>query len=299
MELRQIRYFVVLAEELHFGRAASKIPIAQSALSQQIKKLEEELNGQLFYRDTHQVLLTEVGEVFLKQATSILTAVHEAEAAVEQTIRGEHGTLRIGFVEAALWDILPTLIHSYKQKYPHVDIIPHQMTTAMQLDALMQDQIQLGIVGSQRPDPAIQYHLIREERCLLALPPTHPLTKKETIAIHDLVNEPFVAIRREAGAFYFDQFIQTCMANGFSPTIALTADNMQSLLAFVAAGMGIALIHESSKNSRSDLCYREVEGNIPTLYNLFFAWKHQNPANALTHFLNEALPLFPDKPNAT
>ncbi|GCF94358.1 LysR family transcriptional regulator [Enterococcus florum] len=295
MELRQIRYFVILAEELHFGRAAARIPIAQSALSQQIKKLEDELNSSLFYRDKHQVVLTEVGKVFWQHALRILQTIKETETAVSQLIDGEYGTLNIAFVEAALWDIIPRLISSYKQKHPNVEIIPHQMNTHMQIEALSQDWIQLGIVGAKLTAPDIHYYPIREERCLLALSPNHPLSEKKSVDIKDLAKERFVAIRREAGTFYFDQFIQTCMENGFSPNIVLTADRMQSLMAFVASNMGVALIHESSRNIRSDLRYLEVDGIISSPYQLFFAWKNQKNTNTLAYFLKEAFLIFPKK----
>lgn len=295
MELRQICYFVVLAEELHFGRAAERIPIAQSALSQQIRNLEEELGSRLFDRDTHMVALTETGDVFLKQALNILAALREAEMAVARTETGDYGKLNIGFVEAALWEVIPSLIRSFKEKFPHVEIRPHQMNSLSQIDALHQNEIQVGIVGTASLRSDLNYRLLRNEPYFAALPFDHPFAKRQKIQITDLTKENFVVIRRESGTFYYDQFIQTCMANGFSPNIVLTADRMQALLAFVASDIGIALIHESAKMIRSDLCYLPIEGKIPEPYSLFIAWKDQNPDILVENFLEKALLLYPGK----
>lgn len=293
MELRQIRYFVILAEELHFGRAAKRICIAQSALSQQIQKLEDELGSSLFTRNTHKVELTETGFVFLKRARSILDEVRQAETAVSQAEHGYSGKLTMGFVEAALWDIAPPLIRSFIQKYPQVEFVPYQMNTLTQIEALKRHKLQIGIVGSKVPLPDFDYHLIREEECVLAVPSWHPLANKKQVAIKDLANERFVAIRRESGAFYFDQFIQTCMDNGFSPTIVLTADKMQPLLAFVAGGIGVTLIHESAKNFRKDLCYIPLNGVIQTRYKLFLTWRVNEQSKVVTNFVEEARSIFP------
>lgn len=289
MELRQIRYFVILAEELHFGRAAEKIPIAQSALSQQIKNLEEELDACLFHRDTHKVALTEVGEVFLKQAQKILAVIRETEEAVSQTVDG----LNMGFVEAAFYEVLPNLLRSFKQKYPLVEIIPHQLNSQAQIDGLKHEELDVGIVGTKMLLPDVNYHLIREEAHYLAIPSWHPLAQQKEIRLKNLANENFVAIRRSAGAFYYDQFIQACMTNGFSPTIALTADRMQTLLAFVASGFGVALVHESARTIRNDLIYLPLKGNGPEPYKLFFAWRNQKQSNIAEKFIEEALLMYP------
>ncbi len=293
MELRQIRYFVVLAEELHFGRAAKRIYIAQSALSQQIQKLEEELGSPLFTRNTHKVALTETGFVFLKHAKIILKEVRHAEDSVTQAAKGYSGKLTIGFVEAALWDIGPKLIRSFNQKYPKVELVPHQMNTLTQLEALKQQKLQIGIVGKKVPLLGVNYQLIREEAWLLALPSWHPLVNGKQAAFEDLAEERFIAIRRESGAFYFDQFIQTCMDNGFSPNIVLTADKMQPLLAFVASGMGIALIPESARNIRDDLCYVALKGVIKKRYKLFLAWQASEQSKVVENFVEEAVLIFP------
>lgn len=289
MELRQIRYFVTLAEELHFGRAAKRICIAQSALSQQIQKLEEELGSSLFDRTTHKVALTETGLIFLKHARSILNEVRQAEAAVSQAAQGYSGRLAVGFVEAALWDMAPQLIRSFNQKYPHVELVPHQMNTLTQIKALKENKLQIGIVGAEVPHPNLDYHLIREEEWFLALPSWHPMANEKQVAIKDLADERFIAIRRESGAFYFDQLIQTCMDNGFSPTIVLTADKMQPLLAFVASGIGIALIHESAKNIRDDLCYIPLTGIVKNHYKLLLAWQINEQSKVIEKFVTEAI----------
>lgn len=288
MELRQLRYFVVLAQELHFGRAAGRIHIAQSALSQQIKKLEGELGTALLTRSTHGVALTETGRVLLEEATKVLQQVRQAETAVIQAENGAYGKLSIGFVESALWDVMPRLIKQFHLRYPQVELVPRHMNTLEQMQALQSGEIQVGLVGARFALPGLQFHSIRQEGCLLAVPAWHPLAKEQQVSLKALSEEPFVAIRRACGPFYFDSFIQLCMDSGFSPRIVLTADEMQPLLAFVASGMGVALIHASARQIRQDLCYLPVQGVQGPRYEILLAWDGRDPSPVLRHFLDEA-----------
>lgn len=288
MELRQIRYFVILAEELHFGNAAKRIHIAQSALSQQIKKLEDELSTLLFSRDKHSVALTDTGKVFLIESKKILEQVRQAETVASQVANGYQGKLSLGFVESALWNVMPELIRGFRNKYPKVEIVPHHMNTIEQIEALRNGHIDAGLVGTKFDLPGVNFLSIKKDKCLLAVPTWHPLAKRKKIDLRNLSNESFVAIRRESGPFYYDYFIQNCMDNGFSPDIVLTADEMQPLLAFVSSGIGIALIHESAKHIRQDLCYIPITGVSGPRYEIALAWNAYKDSIVLNHFIDEA-----------
>ena len=294
MELRQVRYFVAVAEELHFGRAADKIGIAQPALSQQIKQLETELGGELLMRTKRKVLLTDAGKLFLEQAKSLLAHTEYAESITRRAFSGLLGKMVIGFVESATWDILPRILSAYNQKYPDVKVVIRKLNTHEQSEALKNHSIDVGISGFSIEDPALCIRTVRQERYWVALPKGHRLSGQVAVCIADLKNEKFIASNRETGRIYFDMMVQTCMSAGFSPQIVQTADELSTMLSLVSCGMGIALIHESVKNYRPDLVYKPLEDVDTIAYQLSFAWRKEDTAPTLSRFVQEIDNLYPN-----
>ncbi len=293
MEFRQLNYFVAVAEELHFGRAAKKVGIAQPALSQQIQKLEEDLGGKLFVRTKRTVALTDAGKLFLNQAKIIITQADYAVDITRQAFSGVFGELVVGFVESTSWDILPHVIEIYRKKFPNVKISLKHLHTVNQIEALLSGTIHIGISGYPVNNPSLSHHTIRKESYWVAMPKEHYLANKQTVFISELKNENIVATNRDIGAFYYDSMIKMFMDAGFSPQICQTADEMQTILSLVSCGTGIALIHESAKHLRSDLIYKELQGTNHHAYQPCFVWKKDNISPTLKCFLDIALNLYP------
>lgn len=294
MELRQIKYFITVAEELHFGHAASKLGIAQPALSQQIQQLEQELGGALLNRNKRSVSLTDGGKIFLTEAKVLLAQSLHAQELARQAFSGTIGELILGFVESATWDILPKVILNYRKQYPNVKITLRHLHTVKQINALQQGNIHVGIIGLPISDPNICCHKIKEDPFLVALPIDHPLSSMKEIFITDLAKENFVATNREAGPAYYDNMVKVCMDAGFSPSIVQTANEMVPILSLVSCGMGIALINESAKHLRNDILYKPLRGTNQCAYQISLAWKKDNSSSVMKNFLEVVLDLYPN-----
>lgn len=272
MEFRHLRYFVMVAEELHFGRAASRLNIAQPALSQQIRQLESELGFSLFERDKHRVELTSAGRVFLDEARLILIHVQQARAAAERAYLGASGRIVIGFVGSATYHIVP-LLQEYRALFPLVHIVLHQMKTIEQLQALHEKRIDVGIIRPTNTSSEIELERIHKEAFIVALPSNHRLVKKNTLTIRDLTKEPFILTQFHPGSSYYGSVMQCCYEAGFRPNVVLEAPEILTIVAFVAARMGIALVPESFEAQQNvGVVYRKIQDDIKLL-ELAIAWR--------------------------
>lgn len=261
IELRRIEYFVAVAKELHFTRAAEKIGIAQPALSQQIKLLEEELGAKLLERSKRKVYLTVAGEVFLKEAEKLLNQSAHAQSLVKRSLEGQVGELKIGFVEAALWNTLPQMIKQFRKNYPDVLLNLKKLNTDKQLYALENKEIDIGFTGLPiEENTKYAKKIIRNDSLLVAMYEEHPLAVKEKIGITDILHEALIVISREKSVYYYDRLLNVFLEEGNHLLVAQEVDNFQTMLSLVSSGLGIALIPESVHYLRGDILYRKVEG---------------------------------------
>ena len=268
MELRHLRYFVAVAEELHFGRAAKRLCITQQPLSRQIQDLEHELGVELFYRTKRTVRLTEVGEVFLAETRKTLQQAEHAVYLAKQAQEGKIGRLTIGFTGSALNIVLPAAVRQFKQLYPQVDLTLKRLQTIEQVEALNNKQIDLGLLHPPIDDDTLIIETIYREQLVVALPDNHPLAKDTSvpISLKHLANEPFILFPRHFGSILYDQIINLCQQAGFSPNIIQEAIPQQTILGLVAAGIGISLIHSSVRNlGRSGVVFKDLIEPTPTL----------------------------------
>lgn len=247
MELRHLRYFVAVAEELHFGRAAQQLHIAQQPLSRQIRDLEAELGVELFLRTKRTVRLTEVGQVFLTEARKTLKQAENAILLAQRTNRGEIGRLAIGFTGPALNSVLPKIVRRFKELYPKVDLALERLQTNEQVEALTSGRIHAGLLHPPVDDDILILETIHRENLVLILPDTHPLAEgaPAPISLKDLANEPFILFPRHVGPVLYDQIIGLCQQAGFSPNVVLEVIPQQTILGLVSAEIGITLIHAS------------------------------------------------------
>lgn len=287
MELRHLRYFVAVAEELHFGRAAKRLCITQQPLSRQIKDLEEELGVELFYRTKRTVRLTEVGAIFLAETRKTLQQADRAVELVQQASQGKIGRITVGFTGSALNILLPTIVRQFKQLYPQVDLTLKRMQTPEQVEALNNGQIDLGLLHPPVDDNTLVLETIYQEKLIVALPDNHPLAKdiSEPISLQQLANESFVLFPRHIGSVLYDRIINLCQQAGFSPNVIQEAIPQQTILGLVAAGIGISLIHSSARTlGRNGVVFRDLIESTPILETAV-AWNSQATNPVLSSFV--------------
>jgi DNA-binding transcriptional LysR family regulator len=288
MELRHLRYFVAVAEELHFGRAAKRLYIAQPPLSQQIQHLEEELEVLLFTRSNRRVELTDAGRALLVEAYKILDQVEQAKSLAQRTARGELGKLAVGFVSSAAFELLPRLLAAYREEHPQISISLHEMEKDQQIAALFARQIQIGLLRPTIASSELCCEIILREPLLLALPLGHPLVSKAQITIQDLINETFVLQPRHWTLGLYDHVMSLCHAAGFSPVVKQEAADTYLMIGLVAANMGISLVPASAQSLRSQgIVYRCLEGDT-TQIEMAIVWRRDNKSLAVEAFLELA-----------
>ncbi len=288
MELRHLRYFVAVAEELHFGRAASRLFIVQPSLSQQIQQLEEELGFPLLIRTKRSVELTDAGKVFLTEARKVLAQVQEAKRAAQRAYRGEIGRLVVGYISSSTYNLLPMMLSAYRERFPEIDVALRELTTQEQVRALEEETIQIGLLRLPINDSALHVEVVRREPIVCVLPEGHPLAFHEKIAMSLLANEPFVLQSRQRGGGYYAQLTNLCLTSGFSPNVIQEVTEMHTIVSLVAAGMGVSLVPLSMKNIRSQgVVYRELEG-ATTLTEMAIAWLRNSHSTIVQNFLKMA-----------
>ena len=242
IDLRHLRYFLAVAEELHFGRAAVRLHIAQPPLSQQIKQLERNLGHPLFLRTSRSVTLTAAGKELLDRARRILTRVDEDLAAVRRVGRGEVGTLTIAFTGSAiLRDPLPEAIRTYRGKYPEVDLRLRELGTMLQIAALRDGSIDLGFLRDPGPFDGLVIEELSREPYMAVLPSRHPLAKLRVVPVRKLRGEPFVFHRRDIGPLAFDRTMAVCDQAGFRPAIVQEAPQWPTVIRLVESGLGVSI----------------------------------------------------------
>jgi DNA-binding transcriptional LysR family regulator len=263
MELRHLRYFVAVAEELHFGRAATRLGIAQPPLSQQIRQLEQELGAALFTRTKRRVELTPAGRAFLEHSRQILAETERAKRVARRAGRGEIGRLAIGFVSSADLDVLPRALRVWHERFPDVEVELHALLTAAQVDALLRGRLDVGFIRLPIDQTSLVVESIRREPLVVALPERHPLARAARVRLADLASETMLLFARHTAPGYFDVFIGACRRAGFTPRV-LSPGSMQTNLALVSAGLGVSLMPASIRNlRRAGVVYRPLAPPVP------------------------------------
>lgn len=246
MELRHFRYFVAVAEELHFRRAAERLNISQPPLSQQIRLLELELGVDLFERTNKRVALTQAGRLFLPEARAVIAQAERAAAVARRAQRGELGELRIGlFPSAPLVPEIAGGIRSYRERHPGVSLVLNELESREQIVALTEERADIAIIRSIAapvPPRGFVTRLITEEPLVLALRADHPLSRRRMIAVEQLAEEPFVFYGERMGVVLPQIVLELCRAAGFEPRVSQFANANTTMIGLVAAGLGVAII---------------------------------------------------------
>jgi DNA-binding transcriptional LysR family regulator len=286
MELRQARAFVITADEGHVGRAATRLHVTQPTLSRQIAALERSLGVPLFDRTRRQLAMTPAGEVFLAGARELVRRADELAAATLRAHRGELGVLRVGFVQSATFDALPRLLGAFRAAWPSVRVSVEAMTTLRQLDALADDRIDIGLLRPPVHTPDVRLHTLSHDELYAALPGGHPLAARGRLSLSDLAGESFVLYQRESGPAVHDTIVGFCMAAGFRPRIVQEAVDVQTIVALVAANLGVSLlIAPTPHTDEAAVVYRPLVEDLPT-WEMALAWSRHNHAPVLARFLD-------------
>jgi DNA-binding transcriptional LysR family regulator len=251
MELRQIRYFVAIAEERNFTRAARRLGVSQPPLSFQIRKLEEELGTRLFDRTSQKVELTPAGVAFEAGARRVLEEVQKSRAAARDAANGLAGTVHIGFIASASYALVPRLVRRAAKAMPNVAVRLYDATNERQIEMLRRGELDAGFVRLPIDAPDVACTVVLREPYCAVVPADSPLARQRTVRLADLRDRSFVVSPRRVAPAYFDLFIRVCNKAGFSPRIVHELERVQTILDIVAADLGIGFLPESVRHIRA------------------------------------------------
>ncbi len=286
VDLRQLRYFVAVAEELHFGRAAARLHMAQPPLSQQIRKLEEAVGVQLFFRTKRTVRLRPAGEMFLRHVLPLLADVDRAVTSARQADSGHTGSLALGFVSSAPYTVLPNLLRAYRSAFPAVTLRLAQLNIATQIESLKRGRIDLGVLRPPVDDAAIVTQVLLTEPMTLALPSDHPLCARSVVPPRLLEHEPLIVVPRDRAAFA-DVTVRFCHRHGFEPNVVLEATEMHTVIGLVSSGIGAAIVPDSMRNLQlAGVTFRSIRGAPKT--EMALAWRAGNDSPTVASFVELA-----------
>jgi DNA-binding transcriptional LysR family regulator len=288
IDLRHLRYAVVLADELHFGHAAQRLGMAQPPLSREIKRLETALGIQVFIRTKRQVEVTAAGKAFLKEAKATLDQADRAVRTAHRAGRGELGVLEIAFVPAASFNIVPEAVRRFWNAFPDVQLALHEMAAPRQIQSLRYGDINVGFFFSSAYQEGIDVRPVVSEPLVVAMPRGHPLSVYSTLTPAKLEEQPFLLLPGQASASVYDQFAGPVRHAGLPPSINQTDLGIHTVLSLVAAGLGVGLVPSSVRNTRrTGITYRALREPAPRM-EILMAWCSGRITPVVERFLEVA-----------
>ncbi|MEK4091637.1 MULTISPECIES: LysR family transcriptional regulator [unclassified Viridibacillus] len=283
MDIRKIRYFIMVAEELNFSRAAERLRMAQPPLSQEIRKLEEELGVQLFHRTKRMVELTDAGKIFLEGSQQTLFQLERAIKETQLAAEGKIGNLIIGFVDST--EIVIEVLNKFRERFPKIHLILLEMTTEQQLKALYEKQIHIGFIRSKQNNQILSSEVCSEESLRLVLHQDHPFASLSEIPLQLLIDEPFILFPRHMGSNFYDLIISYFWDHGVSLKVVQEAIQMHTIVNLVAAGMGVSVVPSSvERYKRPGVIYKKIQESTPKV-NLYVGWRKDEKSAVVDHFL--------------
>lgn len=288
MELRHLRYFVALAEELHFGRAALRLSITQPPLSFAIQSLEQELAAQLFVRDNKRVSLTDAGHAYLLESRAILDRMEHANATARLIASGKLGRIDIGFTGSMAYREVPQIVSRFFEQHPGIEVTLREMGSAEQVEALSHRQLHAAFVNLPFIPDGLQGIALLKDAFVCCLPESHPLAKKTQIDLVELAGDPFVMFMREISPANYDNVISVCRQAGFEPHTRFAARQWLTIVSLVANGLGVSLVPRSIARSRmAGTCFVPIAGT-EAFSSAYLLWHPENKTPALQNFLDVA-----------
>jgi DNA-binding transcriptional LysR family regulator len=290
-----MRAFAAVAEELHFGRAAHRLHMAQPALSQQVKQLEQDLGTMLLERTTRQVRLTSAGAVFLEHARRVLLEAERARESVLVTERGERGEIRVGVTGVITWRLLPRMARAYRRRFPLVRLGLHpSVFSAAQVSALIDGQIDVGFLRAPVPAGPLASRVILNESLMAVLPQDHPLAGEPEVDLTALAHDNFVTYPSMQGSALRDAAVHACFSAGFTPRVVQEAPDTHTVVALVGAAVGVALMPASAETLQIEgVVFTPIAGGVDVRVPIVLAWRNGDPSPVLAGFLATAEEILP------
>lgn len=286
MDLRRLRYFVAVAEERHFTRAAVRLGIQQPPLSQQIRQLEDELGTKLLRRLTRGVELTESGALLLEDSRRILNQVERTKADVQSLARGTTGHIRVGFACATYFQPLVShIIRTFRERYPGVTLTPEQSVTPRLVTGLRDNEIDVAFVWPPLDDSTgLSLDVLIEEPLVAVLPSEHPLANDSTVELASLADDTFILLQRVASPGFHDAIVASCQRAGFMLKLGQETPDIPSAALMVAAGFGVSIVPQSiSQIQANGVAYLRIEGELRAPIAL--AYRREGQSQAVRNFV--------------
>jgi DNA-binding transcriptional LysR family regulator len=282
LDLFQLRCFVAVAEELHFGRAAARMNMTQPPLSRHIQLLEHAVGVQLLERTSRRVRLTAAGAVLQREADALLRHAARAEEAAARTGRGEAGRVVVGYTAVTGWALLPALLAAAGKALPQVEIVLEEMVSSEQLQALAEDRIDIGFVRPLHASPGLAFHRVTREPMLLAIPARHPLAKQERVRLPDMAGQPLIMYSAREGRYFHEKIHALFAASGTQPNYLHHIGQTHTIMALVAGGNGLAIVPESARQLRFEHVVFRPLWRKDVVAEVYLAWREhgRNPALA-------------------
>lgn len=288
MELRKLRYFVTLAEELHFGRAAQRLHITQPPLSMAMQSLEQELGVLLFTRSPRRVALTHAGATFLEQTRTVLARADDAVELARAADRGEVGRIKVGFMSATIYTLLPGVLRDFAAKFPAVKLELSELTMPEQRHQLRSGGIDVGFVRPPVDDAELAIETLLREPLVVALPRGHKLARLARVPARRLANESFVMFQRQPGLVLHDLVLRFCLQVGFTPRAVQEASQSHAVVGLVSAAIGVALVPASIQGTRMrGVEFRPLQEKSPNVLTAL-AWRRDDASPVLAAFRGTA-----------
>jgi len=288
MDLRHLRYFIAVAEELNFTRAADRLHIAQPPLSQQIRQLEEELGVVLLHRTKRHVELSGAGQVFLEHAKQILRATEVAAVQTRRAERGEIGRLSVGFFEHMSYTLLPPIFRSYRERFPDVEVDVRWFPVIGQADALRRGDIDISFMRPVADFEDITTEALVTEPFVIAVPASHPFAAEDSLALTDCATERFVMYTPHLAPDFHDMILRMCATAGFTPRVALEVGQVYTCLGLVSSGIGLAFVPSSVQRIHLDHVVYKPQRSRSLPVEVMLGWRSRNTSPLIRAFVETA-----------
>src|SRR5262245_20649327 len=294
VELDDLQALLVLAETLHFGKAADRLHVSQPALSKRIRRMEERIGGALLIRGYRDVQLTEAGRLLAGRSRHLLAETSAMLALTGRAARGEAGLLRIGFGIASIFRLLPDVVRRFRRAHPDVQLHLRDMSTPDQIDALVRGEIDVGFIRHRDADERLRMRHVLDERLVAALGPRSRWNARA--GLRSVASEPFIIIARSRSASFYDHVLSVCAAVGFAPRIVQEADELFTVISLVRAGLGVSLVPRSAALMRLPGVRFHELGMPEAAWNIALAWHRDSDRVPLVRRFVDAVPAAPVLP---
>lgn len=291
IELRHLRYFIAVAEELHFGRAAARLNISQPPLSQQIQILEQQVGARLLARTNRSVSLTAAGKQFLADSRQVLSLVNDAAARAERLHLGETGELRLGFTSSAPFiSAVSQTLSTFRRHYPDVHIQTREINTREQIVPLNEGSLDLGLMRNTQLPDTLAWEVILQEPLMAMIPRDHPLAAKPSVTLAELAQEPFVFFDPHVGTGLYDDILGLMRRYGLSPVITQEVGEAMTIIGLVAAGLGVSILPASFKRVQLSEMRWVAIAEEDAVSEMWLVWpKHHELSNAAQRFKKQLI----------